>query len=206
MTELDTAAPSLNGKAPNGATKVRRTPRGGTAPDLTKLISVLDGLPTKVMLADRDFTITYANPATVEGLRALADWIPVSPDHLVGSSLDIFHKDPSYQRHLLADVSSLPRRALITVGPETLDLSVTAVLDDDGEYVGAMATWENVTEKLAMEKQVARVTSMMENSPTNMMFADRDFVITYMTPASLETLTKLEAHLPVRAADVVGSS
>jgi methyl-accepting chemotaxis protein len=220
MTELDTAAPGLNGTkphgtkpngtrangaAPNGSTKARKSARAVTA-DLTKLISVLDNLPTRVMLADRDFVITYANPATVEGLRALADWIPVSPDHLVGASLDIFHKDPSYQRHLLADVSNLPRRALISVGPETLDLNVAALLDDDGEYVGAMATWENVTEKLALEKQVARITSMMENSPTNMMFADRDFVITYMNPASLATLTKLEQHLPVKAADVVGSS
>lgn len=212
MTELDTA-PAVNGSAPNGSTRTRKAPRSTTpasakkaVTDLTKLISVLDNLPTRVMLADRDFVITYANPATVEGLRALADWIPVSPDALVGSSLDIFHKDPSYQRHLLADVSNLPRRAMISVGPETLDLSVSALLDDNGEYVGAMATWENVTEKLELEKQVARITSMMENSPTNMMFADRDFVITYMNPASLETLTRLEEHLPVKAADVVGSS
>ena len=166
MTELDTAPPHLNGKVPpgaasGGAAKSRKVPVRESSPDLTKLISVLDGLPTRVMLADRDFVITYANPATVEGLRALADWIPVNPDELVGSSLDIFHKDPSYQRHLLADVSNLPRRALIQVGPETLDLNVSALLDDDGEYVGAMATWENVTEKLALEKRVARVTSMM---------------------------------------------
>jgi methyl-accepting chemotaxis protein len=210
MTELDTTAPRLNGKASpgaaNGASKGRKAPARASSPDLTKLISVLDGLPTRVMLADRDFVITYANRATVEGLRALADWIPVNPDELVGSSLDVFHQDPSYQRRLLADVDNLPRRALIHVGPETLDLNVTAILDDAGEYVGAMATWENVTEKLALEKQVARITSMMENSPTNMMFADRDFVITYMNPASLATLTKLEEHLPVKAAEVVGSS
>jgi methyl-accepting chemotaxis protein len=190
----------------NGRTKPASKAAAVRGVDLTKLPSVLDGLPTRVMLADRDLVITYANPATVEGLRALADWIPVSPDELVGSSLDVFHKDPSYQRRLLADVSNLPRRALISVGPETLDLTVAALLDDDGEYVGAMATWENVTEKLALEKQVARITSMMENSPTNMMFADRDFVITYMNPASLTTLTRLEEHLPVKAADVVGSS
>ncbi|MFL6023594.1 MAG: methyl-accepting chemotaxis protein [Marmoricola sp.] len=200
MTELDTAP--VTG---TGAGRSRKaTTKGAT--DLTKLISVLDGLPTRVMLADRDFVITYANPATVEGLRPIADWIPVAPDALVGASLDIFHKDPSYQRGLLADASNFPRRALIQVGPETLDLTVAALLDDDGEYVGAMATWDNVTEKLALEKQVARVTSMMENSPTNMMFADRDFVITYMNPASLQTLSKLEEHLPVKAAEVVGSS
>ena len=203
MTELETVAPGVNGSAAGG--RARKGPKAAGT-DLTKLISVLEGLPTRVMLADRDFVITYANPATVEGLRPIADWIPVKPDELVGASLDIFHKDPSYQRHLLADPSNFPRRALISVGPETLDLTVAALLDDDGVYVGAMATWENVTAKLELEKQVARVTSMMENSPTNMMFADRDLVITYMNPASLNTLSGLEEHLPVKAADVVGSS
>lgn len=201
MTELDTAP--VNGTTASSRSRKSAT---RTPTDLTKLIAVLDGLPTRVMLADRDFVITYANPATIEGLRPIADWIPVRPEDIVGSSLDVFHQDPSYQRHLLADVSNFPRRALISVGPETLDLNVSALLDDDGEYVGAMATWENVTVKLELEKQVARVTSMMENSPTNMMFADRDFVITYMNPASLETLTKLEEHLPVKASEVVGSS
>ena len=214
MTELQTRA-NQNGsgtasgraKAVKAASAKPATTKTTTAPDLTKMRSVLDGLPTRVMLADTNLVITYANPATVEGLRALADWIPVSPDDLVGSSLDIFHKDPSYQRGLLADPEKyLPRQAMIKVGPETLDLTVAAVHDDEGTYVGAMATWDLVTEKLALEQQVARVTSMMENSPTNMMFADRDFTITYMNPASLETLRGLQEHLPVPVDKIVGTS
>ena len=125
MTELDTAP--VNGSSASTRSRKTATP---VATDLTKLIAVLDGLPTRVMLADRDFVITYANPATVEGLRPLADWIPVDPEKLVGSSLDIFHKEPSYQRTLLADASNFPRRALISVGPETLDLTVAALLDE----------------------------------------------------------------------------
>ena len=217
MTELQTRAhqngsgtASGRAKAVKGASAKPATTKTTTttaAPDLTKMRSVLDGLPTRVMLADTNLVITYANPATVEGLRALADWIPVSPDELVGSSLDIFHKDPSYQRGLLADPEKyLPRQAMIKVGPEVLDLTVAAVYDDDGAYVGAMATWDLVTEKLALEQQVARVTSMMENSPTNMMFADRDFNITYMNPASLETLRGLQEHLPVPVDKIVGTS
>jgi methyl-accepting chemotaxis protein len=214
VTELQTRAhqngsgtASGRAKAVKAASAKPATTKTTTAPDLTKMRSVLDGLPTRVMLADTNLVITYANPATVEGLRALADWIPVSPDDLVGSSLDIFHKDPSYQRGLLADPEKyLPRQAMIKVGPETLDLTVAAVYDDEGTYVGAMATWDLVTEKLALEQQVARVTSMMENSPTNMMFADRDFTITYMNPASLETLRGLQEHLPVPVDKIVGTS
>ncbi len=216
MTELQTRATqngsgtaSARAKAVKAATSKPVAPAAApaAAPDLTKMRSVLDSLPTRVMLADTQLVITYANPATVEGLRALADWIPVSPDNLVGSSLDIFHKDPSYQRGLLADPEKhLPRRAHIQVGPETLDLNVAAIYDDNGTYVGAMATWDLVTEKLALEQQVARVTSMMENSPTNMMFADREFNITYMNPASLETLRGLQEYLPVPVDKIVGTS
>lgn len=204
MTELDVAVPSRNGSSHKAASQPKRSDRSGS--DLTRLISVLDNLPTRVMLANRDLVITYANPATIEGLRGLAEWIPVAPEGIVGASLDVFHRDPSYQRGILGDQHNLPRRALIQVGPETLDLNVAALYDDDGQYVGAMATWDNVTEQQAMAQQVARITSMMENSPTNMMFADRDFVITYMNPASLKTLERLEQYLPVKAAQVVGSN
>jgi methyl-accepting chemotaxis protein len=206
VTETATRAAS-NGRAdrkPNGAAK--ESPTDAKAVDLSALPEVLDTVPARVMLCDRDLFITYVNQATVEGLRALADWLPVRLDEVVGANLDIFHKEPSYQRGILADEAQLPRRSLIQVGPQTLDLTVSAIHDTDGAYVGAMATWENVTDKLALEAQVARVTSMMENSPTNMMFADRDLVITYMNPASLNTLRGLEEFLPVSADEIVGSS
>ena len=145
MTEL-AAPPSTNGRA-------KPKPPAKRGIDLAALPSVLESLPTRVMLADRDMVITYANRATVEGMRALADWIPVSPEGIVGSSLDIFHQDPSFQRRILADESQLPRRALITVGPATLDLSITAVHDEEGAFVGAMATWSDVTENLRTEQE-----------------------------------------------------
>nr|WP_246303733.1 methyl-accepting chemotaxis protein [Nocardioides thalensis] len=158
------------------------------------------------MFADRDLVITYMNPASLETLTALEEHLPVKAKDVVGASLDIFHKDPGYQRGILADADNLPRRANIQVGPEVLDLLVSPIRDEHGVYVGAMATWDVVTEKVRLETEMAQVRSMMDNSPTNMMFADRDLVITYMNPASLRTLTGLEQHLPVKAKDVVGSS
>ena len=205
MTETLNSPASANGVARSSRSKA--APAGVPADvELSRLPDVLDSIPTRVMLADRDFTITYVNRATMEGLEKLREFLPVTPEQVVGSNLDIFHKNPAYQRGLLATADHLPRRAYIHVGPETLDLNVAAIRDEKGEYVGAMATWDVVTEKLELEKRVAQVSSMMENSPTNMMFADREFVIRYMNPTSLETLRKLEAHLPVKADDVVGSS
>ncbi|CAB4716371.1 unannotated protein [freshwater metagenome] len=164
MTELHTST-SRNGTSPDpspsggAAPSARPRVKAPTAPkarDLTQMRSVLDQLPTRVMIADRDAVIVYANPAAVEGLRALADWIPVSPDDLVGASLDLFHQDPSYQRMLLADPDQhLPRTARITVGPETLELTVSAVRDDAGAHLGAMASWDVVTGQLRRERELA---------------------------------------------------
>ncbi|WP_370287552.1 methyl-accepting chemotaxis protein [Nocardioides sp.] len=191
----------------NGTSAATTGSRKQGSVDLRSLPDVLDQIPGRVMLADRDLVITYVNPASLEALRSLADWLPVAPDKVVGSTIDIFHKNPAFQRGLLADPAKhLPRQSHIQVGPETLDLRITALHDDRGRYVGAMATWDVITEKLRLAAEVGRMTSMMEQAPTNMMYADRDFVITYMNPRSLETLRGLEQHLPVKADEVVGSS
>jgi len=187
-------------------TAVDITDRLASEREVVRITSMMENSPTNMMFADRDLTITYMNPASLETLRGLEEHLPVKADQVVGSSLDIFHRNPSYQRGILSDEAQLPRRANIQVGPETLDLLVSAIRDDRGSYVGAMATWEVITDRVRLEAEVARITSMMENSPTNMMFADRDFTITYMNPASLATLRGLEEHLPVKADQVVGSS
>ena len=182
MTELDTR-PSANGTRPSPARKTTATRTTKKAPasraaapaapaqdrPLESLPGVLEAIPTRVMLADRDLTIVYANQATRDGLVALADWLPVGPDDVVGANLDIFHAKPEYQRAILEDPSLLPRRAHIAVGPETLDLEVHAIFDEDGEYVGAMATWENITQKLAAERALEE--SMRDSAAVNAVLA-----------------------------------
>jgi methyl-accepting chemotaxis protein len=191
---------------PNNGTAQLDRPDSLASLDAAHFLSMLENAPTNVMFADLDCTIRYMNPASLNTLRTLEQHLPVPADQVVGSSLDIFHKNPAHQRALLADPANLPWRTNIQVGPETLDLLVTAIRDSQGNHVGAMATWEVITDKLRLENEMARVNSMMENSPTNMMFADRDFVIRYMNPQSLTTLRTLQQHLPVPADQVVGSS
>jgi len=170
------------------------------------LWSMVENVETNVMFADRDMVITYMNPASLQTLRSLEAVLPVPADKVVGSSLDIFHKHPAHQQRLLSDANNLPRRAQVTLGFETLDLQITAMIGPTGEYLGAMATWGVVTGRARLDREISRITSMIENAPVNMMFADRNMVITYMNPASLQTLRSLEAVLPVPADKVVGSS
>jgi methyl-accepting chemotaxis protein len=127
----------------------------------SRLIPVVENAPTNIILANKDLTITYANPATVKNLQPLAKLLPVPIEKVVGSNIDVFHKDPSYQRKILGNPNNLPHSAIIELGDQKLDLQVAACYTEDGDYIGPMVAWTNITEKLALE---ARTQQMMEES------------------------------------------
>jgi methyl-accepting chemotaxis protein len=166
--------------------------------------SMVENAPINVMFADTDLTIQYMNPASLKTLKTLEQYLPVRADQIVGQSVDIFHKDPAHQRRILGNPKNLPHQAMIQVGPETLDLLVSPIYDQNKNYLGPMITWSVVTQKLKTETEMARVSNMMENAPVNVMFADRNLKIQFMNPASLKTLKSIEQYLPVRADQVVG--
>jgi len=117
------------------------------------MIPTVENAPINIILANTDLDITYVNPATVKALTPLAHALPVPIDKVVGSNVDIFHKNPSYQRGILADPKNLPHQAIIELGEFKLDLLVSPNYSPDGEYIGPMVTWANITEKLEMERQ-----------------------------------------------------
>jgi methyl-accepting chemotaxis protein len=157
-------------------------------------------------MADRDFKITYVNPASIQTLRSVQEHLPVRADELVGQSIDIFHKTPMHQRRLLQDPKNLPHRAKIRLGDEVLDLLVSAIYDLNHEYVGSMLTWNIITEQERLAQEAARVQSMMENTPINVMYADRDLIIRYMNPAATRQFRALQHVLPVPVDSMIGKS
>jgi len=174
--------------------------------DLQRYESMSQNSPINIMFADTDLRIQYMNPASAKTLKTLEQYLPVKVDDMIGQAIDVFHKNPAHQRKILADPRNLPHQAMIQVGPETLDLLVSPIYDQDRRFLGPMVTWSVVTDKLKTETEMARVMSMMENAPINVMFADRNLKIQYMNPASLKTLKSIEQYLPVRAEQVVGQS
>ncbi|MCH8885465.1 MAG: PAS domain-containing protein [SAR324 cluster bacterium] len=174
--------------------------------EMTRVTNMMENSPVNVMMGNLDHELIYLNPKSLETLKTIETYLPCKVEEMIGRSIDIYHKDPSYQRGILNDPKNLPRQAMIQVGPETLDLLVTAIEDKDGIYIGPMVTWSVVTEKLRIENEMTRVTNMMENSPVNVMMANRDHEITYLNPKSLETLKTLEAYLPCKAEELVGRS
>ena len=137
--------------------------------ETAKLMKMLDDMPVNVMLADKDtLEISYINKTSVETLKPLRNLLPVPPEELHGKCIDIFHKNPAHQRGMLADPSNLPHRAIISLGEEKLDLQVTAIMGDDGEYLAPMICWSVVTQNVRLADNVSSVVSAVSAASAEM--------------------------------------
>lgn len=172
--------------------------------EMARMKSMVEEMPTNVILANADLEITYMNPASMKKLSELQEFLPVKVNDIIGQSVDVFHKNPSYQRGILNNPDNLPYRASIHVGPETLDLLVSAVRDVNGDYIGPMVTWEVITEKLRLEQEATRVQNMMDSIPINVALANRDYELVYINPASMKTLKSVEKLLPMPVEQLMG--
>jgi methyl-accepting chemotaxis protein len=138
-----------------------------TVEEAFKLRQMVDEMPINVMVADpKDgFRISYANKTSLATLKLVERHLPVKVDAVVGSSFDIFHKNPSHQRKLLESPERLPHSARIRLGDETFQMQISPIRDRNGAYVGPMITWTLVTqiERLAddFERNVLKVVDVV---------------------------------------------
>ncbi|WP_366658542.1 methyl-accepting chemotaxis protein [Fodinicurvata sp. EGI_FJ10296] len=140
------------------------------------LTRMIDRMPLNVMMCDPEtLKVTYANQTSIETLTGLEKHLPIKARDLVGTSIDVFHKNPDHQRRILRDPANLPWNAKIKLGDETLDLRVSAVTNEAGRYLGPMLNWSVATQKAqladsfeqdvqSMVKTVAAAATEMEGT------------------------------------------
>ncbi len=112
--------------------------------------SAFDGSSVAMMMIDRDFKVTFVNESTKQFFTTHREpfgkiWPGFDPAQMLGTSINIFDKDPSLQRQLLSDPSRLPHRTDISVGDLKVSLSISGVFDAKGAYVGNVLEWADVT-------------------------------------------------------------
>ncbi len=121
-----------------------------------KVSDMMRQQPLNVMLVDKDLVLTYMNEASITTLRSIEHKLPVKVDDLLGTCIDVFHKDPSIQRRILGDPKRyLPHKAEIQIGGEDVTLQADGVYDSDGEFIGCMASWTVITEQKKLEREAA---------------------------------------------------
>jgi len=167
---------------------------------------MVEDMPVNVIMCDpQTLEITYLNKESKKTLKQIEHLLPVKADQMMGTCIDVFHKNPAHQRELLKDASRLPWATHIQLGEETLDLLVTAILDDNGNYIAPMLTWSIITQQVKSEKLSNMQAQMLDQMPINVMFLETEnFTITYANKTSVDTLSNLEHLIPCKARELVG--
>ncbi len=156
-----------------------------------------------IMLCDTEFNILYANPKSVATLELMEPnlhnwndaWKSFHAKEVVGSNLDFLFTDEPMEFRRAADPRNLPYTGVIRTGPCTCDMKIAGIFDDDGELTGYIVDWERITERIAREKQIARLTAALDGANTNVMMVDHDLKLIYMNRRSTETLKSIEGEL-----------
>lgn len=133
----------------------------GPISDVAQLQSALENLGTNVFMVDENLELVYINAKAQETLEAINDLLMelfgFGHDEMLGKWIDVFHKDPSYQRGILRTPKNLPHKAETLLGPLTLDLQVATVFNEGGDYVGTIVNWEVITDRKRAEEERLRL-------------------------------------------------
>jgi PAS domain S-box-containing protein len=129
----------------------------------TRRLLALDQLGACVMIADADLTIVHVNAAAMQLMREaeaeLQRELPrFSADRLIGSNIDIFHRQPDHQRSMLAALDR-PHAATIRVGRRAFDLLVTP-LADKGARLGFAVEWADAKHRLLNLDYAAQIAAI----------------------------------------------
>lgn len=135
-----------------------------TETEMGRIKSMMENAPVNVLYANTDLEIVYVNPASLKTLKSIEHLLPIKAEEVLGANIDIFHKDPSYQRKILSNPKNLPHQAIIEIGPEKADLLVSPIYGTSGEYLGPMVTWSIVTQAERTKETLAETVGSMSNS------------------------------------------
>lgn len=171
-----------------------------------RMKNALDVCQANVMMADAELNIVYINESLMRMLRIneseLRKHLPAFEcNKLIGTNIDVFHKNPSHQRGMLAQLKT-PFNTKIKVGDLTFDLIATPVFNHEHERIGTVVEWDDMTEELARRQEERtihnenlRIRDALGNIDTCVMIANETNHIIYMNKAVINMLQAAESDL-----------
>ena len=159
-----------------------------------------------VMIADNDLNIVFINDENLKMLKyreaSIRKVLPnFDASNLLGQCVNIFHKDPSHQQKMLAALKDV-YKTKISVDELTFSLIATPWLSTEGERIGTIVEWDDITDELAAQRAAeaiaaenSRVRQALDTVNTNTMIADASNTIVYMNDAVLGMMRNAESDI-----------
>ncbi|AZP12638.1 HAMP domain-containing protein [Undibacterium parvum] len=153
--------------------------------------TALEVVSSNVMIADAGNNVIFMN-ASVNSMLSAAesdirkDLPNFSTPRVMGSNIDIFHKNPAHQRDMLARLRDT-YKTQITVGGRIFGLIATPIMDKAGVRQGTVVEWSDKTAEIAARDaelkaaaENTRIKNALDKCSTNVMIADASNHIIYM--------------------------
>lgn len=159
-----------------------------------------------VMLADNDFNIVYMNDTVTAMLKSREAELQTVlksfvVDKLIGTCVDVFHKKPAHQRHMIGDLKS-PYKTNLKVGDLIFELIASPWVDQQGKRIGTVVEWVDLTEEVKKRDaeartaaENARVRYALDSVTANVMIADADANIIYTNKAVMDMMRRAQADI-----------
>lgn len=131
------------------------------ADETLRLKVALDVTSNNVMVADPDGIIIYCNASVLDMMRQAEPDIRMQlpdfrADAILGSSFDIYHRNPGHQRHLLAGLKGTHRTEL-SIGGRHFNLVASPIVNQLGDRLGTVVEWRDRTAEVKIEGEVADI-------------------------------------------------
>lgn len=141
--------------------KTRTEEERRVAREALRIKVALDVGSNSVMVADPDGRIIYCNAAVIAMMRnAEADLRKVLPDfradNILGSNFDIYHKNRSHQRNLLAELKG-SHKTEIAIGGRHFALVASPILNAESVRLGTVVEWRDRTAEVGIEHEVSEI-------------------------------------------------
>lgn len=127
------------------------------AAENSRVKQALDSVSANVMIADPDFNLIYLNEAVLGMMRNAerdirTDLPGFDTNKLMGANIDVFHKNPAHQRHMVGALTSTYSGEIV-VGGRTFSLTANPITVD-GERLGTVVEWLDRTAEVSIEKEI----------------------------------------------------
>jgi len=127
--------------------------------------AAFEGSSARLMILNDKFEIIYVNDAVNRLLekhrKTFRAHLPeFNGDPVVGRSIDVLHPEPARLRAILEDPASFPIKTEMKVGETYLTINVNGVSDLEGNAIGCVLEWREVTE----ERKNAAIIEALETS------------------------------------------
>ncbi len=131
--------------------------------EVRRIKIALDNVSTGVMIADNERNIIYANQSLVKALIKIESDIRMeipsfSVSRLVGSNIDLFHKNPMHQANIISSAKQAFKSDLVLHGHHFV-ITANPVVDEEGRHLGTAAEWLDRTAEVTVEKEVSSIVA-----------------------------------------------